>query len=1641
MKKTITAVLVWIVSVAISVSPVSVCTALAQDSDVSTAVEMQDEETTAVTTVEISDTTEESLALLVSTINNAADGDAVEIQLTAEPAEGETEVVYSLSEDLLIVSGADVTITGNSGVTYRLEAVNSDAISGSLNSSYPAFLNVAGELSLWNVTIDANEMGRAVYISGGELNLVENAVAENGYTTSQGAGIYIANSGSLSMGDGCFVCSCVASGSGAGVYVYNGTMVMESGSSVYDNQVISTGAAYGGGIYGAKNSTLQMESGSSVENNSITANGIARGAGIYNAGSLNMAGEVSGNSITQNSETGGQCQGAGIYEYAAATFERKISGTVSDNTITGKCGSSVYGAGIYIRYRNAYLVDATITGNTIDLESVTGEACGAGVYLYCGAYIGGDIQIQENTVDDSASNVYMYMPSAEYPLTVVKALSDDAQIGLYAPLSSTESEILAIQGYESEDDTAVTLSSSDVFKFTYEPQGEEDADYTFVYNTSDSNIYLSNSVSYSGGTVEVTNEEELTAALAAASTDEDDITTIILKNDITVSGELSLAQKRHVTLTSAEGSTYSIIAGEVLDSSTTGTLLSNGGNLTLTNVTLNANGNGRVIQAYSGSDLVIGSGATVTGGYATSGSQIYGAGILVNSGGKVTLADGGSITGNNAADADADSNASQVYGLGVSVKSGGTFEMTGGTLSNNVDLSQNKNIGTYTGTAGGGIYSFGTVIISGGTISGNVTGTSGGAIYAGSNSTVEISGDAEISGNTAGALSTNGTSLISGSGGAIYISGGEVTLSGSDVVIKENDSMMGGGIYVTSAGTTEVTTGVLNIEGAQIINNLAHISSYAAGAGGGIFMNNGATVNMSSGTISGNTVAVDSDVTDVSSITQDETLLIDGYGGGIFVGGAGSTQNMQSTAAGTPVLNLSGGTITDNDAYNGGSGIYVANYTVGGSTSANDGSGYNFIGSGILNVSGSPVVTGNEDDDILLAASRYIDDDADWNVEYTIQTSTQTREGTGLRKNVIYPVYMHIVEALDESADLHVSKELLAYDAGTVYVADERQTVDAYDNIIVDASGDYEITEDNLDSILDVVDIDILTDGFWQLSATTVDTDDSDETSESDSTDAGSEDTSSALTAIEGISLDVTTALADDMALTYTGSELTPEIVVTATAEDESSAVLTEGTDYEIAYEDNVDAGTATYTITGTGRYQGTVTGEFTIEGKSLTDEDVTVTLESELCLIDPDSDETQAQEPAVTVIANGTTLTGGEDYTLTYEDNEAFGTATVTVTGAGSYTDTVTMTFKIRYSGSCVVEETDEDGSTSLCYETDGVVNTDYTGLVESGGTTWYVVDGTVASDYSGLVTDGENTYYVTDGIVNAGAETAEIDGLLYDVTDGQATLYTGLYDGLYYRDGVIYTGTVTVDGIIYTVVDGVMTVHADTLVARRNGNVYYFSSSITDPDADVTMVTYGRQNDEVLIGDWDGDGVDTLAVRRNGNTYYFSNSVSDPNADVIVVTFGRAGDEVLVGDWNGDGIDTLAVRRNGNTYYFSNSITDPNAAVIQTTYGRAVDEVYVGDWDGDGIDTLAVRRDGNVYYFSNSVSDPNAAVIQTTYGRTVDEVLVGDWNGDGIDTLAVRRNGNVYYFSNSVSDPDADVLQTTYGRAADEVYAGKWN
>ena len=141
--------------------------------------------------------------------------------------------------------------------------------------------------------------------------------------------------------------------------------------------------------------------------------------------------------------------------------------------------------------------------------------------------------------------------------------------------------------------------------------------------------------------------------------------------------------------------------------------------------------------------------------------------------------------------------------------------------------------------------------------------------------------------------------------------------------------------------------------------------------------------------------------------------------------------------------------------------------------------------------------------------------------------------------------------------------------------------------------------------------------------------------------------------------------------LTYTGLPLTPTVTVKKAG---TTTILTKGTDYEVAYTDNINVGTATATVTGKGNYSGTRSVNFTINPKPLTDGMVALSSTSFTY-------NGSEQKPVVSVTDtdNNLPLIQGTHYTVTYPtDAISQGTKTVTIRGIGNYTGVITKDYSI---------------------------------------------------------------------------------------------------------------------------------------------------------------------------------------------------------------------------------------------------------------------------------------------------------------------------------------------------------------------------
>ncbi|MCR5268589.1 MAG: InlB B-repeat-containing protein [Lachnospiraceae bacterium] len=143
--------------------------------------------------------------------------------------------------------------------------------------------------------------------------------------------------------------------------------------------------------------------------------------------------------------------------------------------------------------------------------------------------------------------------------------------------------------------------------------------------------------------------------------------------------------------------------------------------------------------------------------------------------------------------------------------------------------------------------------------------------------------------------------------------------------------------------------------------------------------------------------------------------------------------------------------------------------------------------------------------------------------------------------------------------------------------------------------------------------------------------------------------------------------------VTYTGANitLTPDQLHVY----DGKKLLTVNQDYTVKYAnqknacDATEANAPTVTVTGKGNYdKQTLTAKFTIEKKSLSDDDITWTVKD----VPFKEEKVQKQKP---VIKYGKlTLKEGTDYTLGYApENPMEGAVTITVTGKGNYKDKLT--------------------------------------------------------------------------------------------------------------------------------------------------------------------------------------------------------------------------------------------------------------------------------------------------------------------------------------------------------------------------------
>ena len=257
---------------------------------------------------------------------------------------------------------------------------------------------------------------------------------------------------------------------------------------------------------------------------------------------------------------------------------------------------------------------------------------------------------------------------------------------------------------------------------------------------------------------------------------------------------------------------------------------------------------------------------------------------------------------------------------------------------------------------------------------------------------------------------------------------------------------------------------------------------------------------------------------------------------------------------------------------------------------------------------------------------------------------------------------------------------------------------------------------------------------------------------------------------------------------TYDGTEKYPTVTL-----KDGDKTLNVGTHYTVTYADNVNAGTAKVTVTGTGNYCDSVTRNFTIAKRPIGSGKLSL---SENCY----GYDGTAKRPDVTVELGGITLSASDDYTVSYSNNTNIGTARATATGKGNYTGTLYQDFTIEKRSKSIAQmdirlngssdyTTDYTGKAITPYVEvwDGNVQLDDSRDFEVGffnnvnaGTAGTVITG--LGNYEGEVT---KTFWIKP--ISCSKVNVSIEKVTYDNPDKRPGV-TATYDGKTLVEGTDY-------------------------------------------------------------------------------------------------------------------------------------------------------------------------------------------------------------------------------------------------------------
>lgn len=533
---------------------------------------------------------------------------------------------------------------------------------------------------------------------------------------------------------------------------------------------------------------------------------------------------------------------------------------------------------------------------------------------------------------------------------------------------------------------------------------------------------------------------------------------------------------------------------------------------------------------------------------------------------------------------------------------------------------------------------------------------------------------------------------------------------------------------------------------------------------------------------------------------------------------------------------------------------------------------------------------------------------------------------------------------------------------------------------------------------------------------------------------------------------------------TFTGTAITPNVNVTV-----GGTPLTQGTDFDVTYASNTNAGTASFTITGTRTYNGIITGNtFTINQAAGSISYATATVNKnnfDPAFTNPltlTGDGTVSYSSSNTAVANVNVTTG--EVTIA-----GVGTATITATVADGpnytyATPTATYNLTVILASMAVTSEgyygeydgqahgitvTAPEGATVRYGEAPGVYNLNASPTYTNAGgyTVYYQVTKPNYATVTGsqYVTinkalgsisyatasvkktygDADFTQSLTltgDGKVSyatSNADVADVDVASGEVTitgEGTATITATAIDGTNYT----YASETNTASYTITVAPAKMTVTAKGFTGDYDGQAH--TITVTAPDG--AKVKYGRSVDACILNN--------APTYTNSGTYTVYYQVTKANYITVtgsqVVTINKAAGSISYA--------TASVNKTKNDEAFTNPLTftgdgkvsysssDTKVATVDAVSGEVTINGY-----GTATITATVKEGVNYVYATETAT---YTLIVATADMTVSASgFTGPYDGQahGINVTAPEGATVKYGETEGVYDLSASPTYTNAG------------